>query len=158
MISSYATARQAPCLIDDKGSVRLPALKQMLVPVEDANAMSYLYRNPDNRITGFSGEGAYASDEQLELSDSEVKQFLKCANSELSSSDADTIRVIEDLVEVLLQKKLLLLTDLPVAVQQKLVQRRRIHNEVNILDNLMVVEEDIRWCGSIDIEMAGWSE
>jgi hypothetical protein len=50
-----------------------------------------LYRNSGNRITGLSGEGAYASDEQLELSDSEVKQFLEYANSGLSSSDADTI-------------------------------------------------------------------
>ena len=69
MISSYASARQARCLIEDKVSVRLPALK--LVPFEDANAMSYLYRNPDNRITGLSGEGTYVSDEQLELSDPE---------------------------------------------------------------------------------------
>jgi len=115
----------------------------MLALAEDTNAMPYVFRNSANRIIGLSDEAPHASAEELELSDPEVNEFLEHAKIELSSSDADTIRVIEDLVDVLIQKKLILLTDLPAAAQQKLTQRRRIRSELNILDNLMVGEEDI---------------
>jgi hypothetical protein len=105
--------------------------------------MPYVFRNSDDKIIGLSDEAPNGSAEELELSDPEVLEFLQHAKNELSSSDADTIRVIEDLVDVLIQKKLILLTDLPVPAQQKLTERQRIRNELNVLDNLMVDEEDI---------------
>ena len=111
--------------------------------VEDNLAMPYVIRNSDDKIIGLSDEALNASAEELELSDPEVLEFLQHAKNELSSSDADTIRVIEDLVDVLIQKKLILLTDLPVPAQQKLTERQRIRNELNVLDNLMVDEGDI---------------
>ena len=111
--------------------------------VEDILAMPYVYRNPDRKIIGLSDEAPNAGAEELELSDPEVQEFLQHAKNELSLSDADTIRVIEDLVDVLIQKKLILLTDLPVPAQQKLTERQRIRNELNVLDNLMVDEGDI---------------
>jgi hypothetical protein len=51
--------------------------------------------------------------------------------------------VIEDLVDALIQKKLILLTDLPQAARQKLTERQRIRSELNVLGNLMVDEEDV---------------
>ena len=110
---------------------------------EDNGAMPYVFRNSDGRIIGLSDEVTNSSAENLELSDPEVLQFLQRAKNELSSSDADTIRVIEDLIDVLIQKKLILLTDLPVPAQQKMTERQKIRNELNVLDNLMVDEEDI---------------
>lgn len=81
--------------------------------------------------------------EQLELSHPEVRAFLEEAKDQLSSSDTETIRVIEDLVDLLIQKKLILLTDLPIAAQEKLSERQRMRSELNVLGNLMVDEEDI---------------
>jgi len=105
--------------------------------------MPYVFRNSDDRIAGLSDEAPYAGAEELDQSDPEVLEFLEHAKNELSSSDTDTIRVIEDVVDVLIRKKLILLTDLPVRAQQKLTERQRIRNELNGLDNLMVDEKDI---------------
>jgi len=44
---------------------------------------------------------------------------------------------------VLIAKKVILLTDLPDAAQQKLSERQRMRSELNDLGNLMVDEEDI---------------
>jgi hypothetical protein len=110
---------------------------------ENTVAMPYVYRNSDGRIIGLSDEAPSGREEELDLSDPEVLEFLQNAKNELSSSDSDTIRVIEDLVDVLIRKKLILLTDLPVPAQQKLTERQRMRNELNVLDNLMVDEEDI---------------
>ncbi len=118
-------------------------LKLAHIPAENTFTMPYVFRDSDDRIIGLSDEAPSGYAEALELSNPEVLEFLEQAKNELSSSDADTIRVIEDLVDVLIQKKLILLTDMPVPAQQKLTERRRIRNELNILDNLMVDEEDI---------------
>ena len=105
--------------------------------------MAYVKRNPQGRIIGLSVEPQESGGEQLDPGHPEVKAFLESARDHLSSSDSETIRVIEDLVDVLIRKKLLLLTDLPQAAQQKLMNRQRIRNELCVLGNLMVDKEDI---------------
>lgn len=105
--------------------------------------MPYVIRDMDGRITGLSEERQGDAAEQLDVSHPEVMAFLEAAKNQLSSSDTGTIRVIEDLVDLLIQKKLILLTDLPIAAQQKLSERQRMRSELNILGNLMVDEEDI---------------
>ena len=110
---------------------------------ENCRAMPYIFRDSSGRIIGLSDEVPDGRAERQDMSDPEVLEFLQRAKNELSSSDVDTIRVIEDLVDVLIQKKIILLTDLPVPAQQKLTERQKIRNELNVLDNLMVDEEDI---------------
>lgn len=105
--------------------------------------MPYVIRDKDGRIIGLSEEAREESAEQLDVSHPEVSAFLEAAKDQLSSSDTETIRVIEDLVDLLIQKKLILLTDLPIAAQQKLSERQRMRSELNVLGNLMVDEEDI---------------
>jgi hypothetical protein len=126
-----------------KGICFSTELKSEPDQAENTVAMPYVYRNSDDRIIGLSDEAPAGNGEKLDLSDPEVVEFLQKARNELSSSDSDTIRVIEDLVDVLIRKKLILLTDLPVPAQQKLSERQRMRNELNVLDNLMVDEEDI---------------
>lgn len=105
--------------------------------------MPYIVRDKNGRITGLSEESQGGESEQLDLTNPEVEAFLEAAKDQLSSSDTETIRVIEDLVDLLIQKKLILLTDLPLAAQQKLSERQRMRSELNVLGNLMVDEEDI---------------
>ena len=105
--------------------------------------MPYVIRDTNGRVTGLSEESLGVESEQLDLSNPEVQAFLEAAKDQLSSSDTETIRVIEDLVDLLIQKKLILLTDLPLAARQKLSERQRMRSELNVLDNLMVDEDDI---------------
>jgi len=60
----------------------------------------------------------------VDLANPEVQRYLEVVMKQLSSQDTETIRVIEDLVDLLIEKKLILLTDLPVAAQKKLSERR----------------------------------
>jgi hypothetical protein len=129
--------------LNKKGIFRPAGLKPESALAENIAAMPYVYRNSDGRIIGLSDAAPEGNAEELDLSHPEVQEFLQNAKNELSSSDTDTIRVIEDLVDVLIRKKLILLTDLPVPAQLKLSERQRMRNELNALDNLMVGEEDI---------------
>ncbi|MEN8108530.1 MAG: hypothetical protein ABFS22_11060 [Pseudomonadota bacterium] len=105
--------------------------------------MPYVKRNAEGQIIGLSEHPQDGDGEDLSLGDPEIQAFLSRARYQLSSSDTETIRVIEDLVDVLIQKKLLLLTDLPQAAQKKLMERQRMRSKLGSLGNLMVDEEDI---------------
>ena len=105
--------------------------------------MPYIQRNSDGRIIGISDKAGVDASEELDLTNPEVLAYLELARSQLSSSDTETIRVIEDLVDLLIEKKLILLTDLPEAAQHKLSQRQRIRGDLGVLSNLVVDEEDI---------------
>lgn len=105
--------------------------------------MPYVIRDAGGRIVGLADQSTDERAEELALSDGEVQAFLRAARAQLSSSDTETIRVIEDLVDVLIRKELILPTDLPVAAQQKISERQRMRSELNVLDNLMVGEDDI---------------
>jgi 5S rRNA maturation endonuclease (ribonuclease M5) len=105
--------------------------------------MPHIIRNPNGNIIGLSDEDHDGTGEELSLSHPDVQAFLDAARNQLSSSDTETIRVIEDIVDVLIQKKVILLTDLPEAAQQKLSERQRMRSELNDLGNLMVDEADI---------------
>lgn len=69
----------------------------------------------------------------------EVVAFLKLLsprNAALLESDLSLIRALEDLIDVLIQKDVLRLTDLPVSVQTKLLSRRRLRGSLRSLSLL----------------------
>ncbi len=109
---------------------------------ETVGVMPYIKRNSSGRIIGISDQ-AENGDEELDLANPEILAYLELARNQLSSSDTETIRVIEDLVDLLIEKKLILLTDLPDAAQQKLSERQRMRGDLGVLANLVVDEEDI---------------
>lgn len=105
--------------------------------------MPYVKRNAEGEIVGLLDTAEAGAGEEISLDAPEIQAFFARARQRLSLSDTETIRVIEDLVDVLIQKKLLLLTDLPVPAQKKLMERQRMRSELVVLGNLMIDEEDI---------------
>jgi hypothetical protein len=105
--------------------------------------MPYVKRNSAGAIIGLSERAENDYEQELSLSHPEIQAFLNTARDHLSSSDSETIRVIEDLIDVMIQKKLILLTELPQAAQRKLMERQRMRNELGVLGNLMVDADDI---------------
>jgi len=105
--------------------------------------MPNVIRDTDGRIIGLAEQSPESSGEELSLSDPEVQAFLHAARKQLSTSDSQTIRVIEDLVDVLIKKGVILPTDLPDAARHKLSWRQQMRSDLNVLDNLMVDEDDI---------------
>jgi hypothetical protein len=107
------------------------------------NVMPYVKRNAAGAIIGLLDRPEAGAGEELSLDSEEIQAFFGQARQRLSLSDVETIRVIEDVVDVLIRKKLLLLTDLPQAAQKKLMERQRMRSELGALGNLVIDEEDI---------------
>lgn len=64
------------------------------------------------------------------------------AVEEWVQSDLGLARVLEDLIEVLIDKKLIMFTDFPEGAQKKLLDRRGFRKEFDYVENLFGDEED----------------
>jgi hypothetical protein len=123
--------------------IYLLRLKRTPGEAETVIVMPYIKRNSSGRITGILDRPESGSDEALDIENPEVRAYLELARNELLSSDTETIRVIEDLVDLLVEKKLIVFTDLPRAAQKKLSERQRMRGDLDMLGYLVVDEEDI---------------
>lgn len=61
---------------------------------------------------------------------------------EIVQSDLEMIRVYEDLVDLLIGKNLVLLTDLPPAAQDKLLRRKRLRAMLSPLADIIASEDE----------------
>ncbi len=81
--------------------------------------------------------------EFLEADDPEIVRFLSRnggaaqIRERLSVSDSDMIRVIEDVIEVLIRKGVIEVSDLPDAVHAKLTRRRELRKTMSTLSRLI---------------------
>lgn len=112
--------------------------------------MPFVRRDENGHITGiFDQPMDDPRGEFLAADHPEVKAYLEqvrriaAAKDLLSSSDAETVRVIEDLIEVLVDRRLIMLTDLPAPAQQKIINRQSTRQTLNRLDNMIVDANDI---------------
>ena len=105
--------------------------------------MLYIERDPDGHIVAIRRGRTDEGLEPASLLDEEVLSFLRSSGEievleqVLSMSDSSIIRVIEDLVEVLVRKNIILFTDLPVEAQEKIRQRQRVRQRIG-RDQIMV--------------------
>lgn len=97
--------------------------------------MPFIKRDPKGKIIGLFGEKQADTEEELPVNAKEIIEFLESndyseyTNHLLNQSDTNFIRVLEDLIDILLDKHVLLLTDLPEAAQQKLLKRKKIRQK-----------------------------
>ena len=105
--------------------------------------MLSIERNEAGAIVAIRNSARTKGVEPASLLDEEVLAFLR-ASGELDAlaqllalSDNAIVRVLEDLVDLLIDKKLILFTELPAAAQEKLSGRKRIRQQLGSGD-LMV--------------------
>lgn len=93
--------------------------------------MFHVLRNPDGSIQQVS-KVPLLNGEGLEESDPELRAFWGNVPKEPSFgvADAEFVRVIEDLIDVLITKNLIMHTDLPDAAQKKLTFRKGLRNRI----------------------------
>ena len=65
------------------------------------------------------------------------------ARADLAQLDIEFIRVLEDLINVLVEKGLLNLTDLPPEALEKLSRRKRVRGRLKNALNLLQDEDDV---------------
>lgn len=110
--------------------------------------MPFVARDDNGNIIAMFREKTPEADEYLPPTNREVRAFIEVAtedgapDAEFFRSDQSMIRVYEDLLDVLLDKKALLLTDLPTAAQRKLLDRKRLRNELTTIGEILSDESD----------------
>jgi len=97
-----------------------------------ANPMPYVRRLADGRIDSLHREPAPGVEERLETLHPEVQAFLGRSSGidEFARLDAEFVRVIEDVVDTLIVKNIINITDLPVEAQAKLFARKSFRERV----------------------------
>ncbi len=109
--------------------------------------MIYIRRNSDNEIIEIDFTPAPHL-EEIGLFDPQLKEFLqKSEHSEeliktvLDKLDMDMVRIIEDLIDLLIDKDVIRFTDLPAPVQNKLLFKKSIRNSLNEETSILNNEE-----------------
>jgi len=108
--------------------------------------MLYVERDAHGAIAAIhkGGEGR-PEWEPVSLLDAEVQAFLKShgdletLNLQLMSSDATIVRVLEDLIDVLVAKNLIMITELPAQAREKILSRKQIRAQM--ADHRLMVDD-----------------
>ncbi len=84
-------------------------------------------------------EGAF---EELDPENEELKQFLGQTEHEWVQADMELARVTEDLIDVLINKGIIMFTDLPDAAQHKLLKRQGLRSRLDYVSQLFTLGDD----------------
>lgn len=108
--------------------------------------MPYVTRDKDGNITAILQSADAETSEELAADDPEIIQFLAGGGTgerlkwELFVSDLLMGRLIEDVIDVLIEKNVMTITDLPSAAQRKLMRRRNLREKMQAADGLLTDE------------------
>ncbi|MEE9139815.1 MAG: hypothetical protein V3U18_03470 [Alphaproteobacteria bacterium] len=109
--------------------------------------MPYVSRDKDGKIIAIFGLPTEDATEELVADDAQVLKFLSGAEPsqeslkwELLLSDMAMGRLTEDLIDVLMEKNVIALTDLPEAAQKKLLRRQNLRSKLGSVEALIADE------------------
>jgi TctA family transporter len=98
--------------------------------------MRYVARDKDNKIVAVFDRPHPAAPEMIMEDDPELLAFVtggktdEALRSYLQESEGDLLRILEDLINVLIENNLILLTDFPEHAQRKLMRRQGIRQKL----------------------------
>ena len=109
--------------------------------------MPYVIRDAAGRISGIFDQAEVGVGEEIAASDPEVTRFLieqglstpDSARQVLQNSDLKMIRLVDDLIDLMIEKDVIKFTDLPPAAGEKYLQRQVARKRLQIV----VGEHDI---------------
>lgn len=109
--------------------------------------MPFVMRNATGKIIAVLSEEVDGA-EFVSPNDMELSNFLQTdspesrAQRELMESDLGIIRVLEDLIDILIERGHIMFTDFPEPAQKKLLGRRGLRNQFAYMDDLFNSEGD----------------
>jgi hypothetical protein len=109
--------------------------------------MPYVYRDENGVVQAVYAEPVDGCDEVAD-DDPDLTDFLQrnvssfVVMDEWMQSDIALARVLEDLIHVLMEKKVILFTDFPEGAQQKLRERQGLRNQVTYVEQLFGGDDD----------------
>lgn len=110
--------------------------------------MPYVVRDKNGCVISVIATPGSSDGGRLDAPDDTVRDIMESdtATKELQevlvASDLSFVRVLEDLISVLLDKEILMLTDLPEAAQEKILERKHIRRKISDLSRLVADEEE----------------
>jgi len=102
--------------------------------------MPFVKRDEKGTIVAVSQRHSPGFDEELQKNHPELDAFFKGVINEeniLDATDQDLIRVLEDVVDLLIDKGLILFTELPVDAQDKIIKRQQLRTRIGNALNLI---------------------
>ena len=109
--------------------------------------MPFVHKDAAGKILAVYTE-AVDGDHDVAPDDPALKAFIlqnlpgASAGAEWMESDLARARVIEDLIEVLIDKKLIMFTDFPAGAQKKLLDRRGLRKEFDLVEDQFGAGDD----------------
>ena len=110
--------------------------------------MPFVKRNADGNIVAVYAKAVQDGLEELNAEDPLLLEFLAegdpdaAAKKDMIESDLGLARVLEDLIDLLIEKGTFRFTDLPDAAQRKLLARRGLRKEFAYVETLFGKQED----------------
>jgi hypothetical protein len=95
----------------------------------------YVKRSENGEILAVSQTEDLGFDEELQLGDAELSNFLiglEVGASAMEAADKRFIRVLEDVVQLLIDTRVILFTDLPPLAQEEILYRQRLRSALSI--------------------------
>jgi hypothetical protein len=112
--------------------------------------MPYIRRDSNGSILSLTQTMDSLHQEYIHPTEKELIEFLTgkeqidLSKSALAESDKDIARVTEDLINLLISKNIILFTELPEAVQQKLLGREKLRsNLTGVMENFLDDDESL---------------
>lgn len=102
--------------------------------------MAFVQRDEAGAITAVSRQRTATCAEEVAGDDADLQRFLgglASGRNELDESDRDLVRVLEDLVDLLVAKGVILFTELPPTAQRKIMARQRLRSELGAALDLL---------------------
>ena len=104
--------------------------------------MPYVARDTDGRVTAVALEYTPETPESVSADSPEVVAFMAQMEKgqlvdtldDLHESDKQLVRVLEDLIDALIDRDIIHFTDLPEAAQKKLLSRQTMRRSLNSLN------------------------
>jgi hypothetical protein len=107
--------------------------------------MPHVMRDKQGRIVAVLDRGQPGQTDEVAPDDPELLLFIAGDSPERAHflrADLEFIRVLEDLIEVLIDKRVILLTDLPAEAQQKILSRGRLREHLRGSQGLIEDDSD----------------
>jgi hypothetical protein len=124
--------------------------------------MPFVKRDADGKIAALILQATEEGREEVPFDDSELGVFLQnslidaVAQRHWVETDLGLARVMEDLIDLLIEKNVFRFYDLPEAAQEKLIQRRGLRREFAYVETLFGDTEDDDFVETADGEDEGY--
>jgi hypothetical protein len=94
--------------------------------------MPFVKRDVQGAVIAVSQIQESGFDEELSTDSPELSDFMQTmdVSSSIDATDQGFIRVLEDVVELLIEKGVILFTDLPESAQEKVMLRQQLRSEL----------------------------